>query len=47
LKQIGLVLADVFRPQLVRRPVEIRCEIADDPNVSFCGTMGIVTTLSL
>jgi hypothetical protein len=40
-----LVLADVFRPELVRRSVEKRREIADDPDVGFWGTMGIVTSL--
>ena len=46
LKQIRLVLAAVFRPELVRRSVEKRCEIADDLDVGFCGKMGIVTSPS-
>jgi|HubBroStandDraft_2_1064218.scaffolds.fasta_scaffold3009908_1 hypothetical protein len=28
-------------PRLVRRSVEKRCEIADDPDVGFCDAMGI------
>ena len=46
LKQVCLVLPDLFRPERIRGPVKILGEIADDPKVESCGTMGIITTLS-
>jgi hypothetical protein len=42
---MGLILADLLGPELVRRLVKIRRELADDSDVGFCGTMGIITTL--
>jgi hypothetical protein len=32
-------------PELVGRLVKMHREVADDPNVGFCGTMGIVSPL--
>ena len=46
LKQVRLVLPDLFWPELIRGAVKILGEIADYPKVSFCGTMRIITPLS-
>ena len=46
LEQMGLILPDLPGPELVRRLVKMLRKIPDDANVGFCGTMGIVTTLS-
>ena len=35
----------MFRPELVRRSLEKRCEIADDPDVRVCGTIRVMTSL--
>jgi len=45
LKQVRLILPDLFRPELIRGAVKMLGEIADDPKVGCCGTMGIITTL--
>ena len=47
LEQMSLILSNLFGPELVRRLVKIRRELADDSDVGFCGTMGVITTLSL
>jgi hypothetical protein len=44
-KQVRLILPDLFRPELIRGPVKILGKIADDPKVEFCGTMRIITAL--
>ena len=38
--------ADLFGPELVGRQVKILGELADDPEIGFCGTMGVITALS-
>jgi hypothetical protein len=45
LEQMSLILPNLLGPELVRWLVKIFRKIADDANVSFCGTMGIVATL--
>lgn len=47
LEQISLILPNLLGPEFVRWLVKILRKIADDANVGFCGTMGIVATLSL
>jgi hypothetical protein len=42
---MGLILPDLLGPELVRWLVKILRELADDADVGFCGTMGIITTL--
>jgi hypothetical protein len=42
---MGLILPDLLGPELVGRLVKIRRELADDSDVGFCGTMGVITTL--
>jgi hypothetical protein len=39
------LLPDLLGPKLVRRLVKIRRELANDSDVGFCGTTGIVATL--
>jgi hypothetical protein len=46
LEQMGLILPDLLGPELVRWLVKIRRELANDSDVGFCGTMGVITTLS-
>ena len=46
LKQMRLVLAQVFRSKLVGRLVEVLGEVLHDSQVPFYGTLGIITTLS-
>jgi hypothetical protein len=38
-------LPNLLGPELVGWLVKIRRELADDSDVGFCGTMGIITTL--
>src|SRR5215469_14676167 len=45
LKQVRLVLSDLLRSELVRRLMKMLGEVADDPDVGFCGTMRVITTL--
>jgi hypothetical protein len=45
LKQMSLILPDLFGPELVGRLVKVLRELADDPDVGFCGTMRVITTL--
>jgi hypothetical protein len=45
LEQMRLILSDLLGPELVRRPVKILRKLADDADVGFCGTMGVITTL--
>jgi hypothetical protein len=42
---MGLILPDLLGPKLVRRLVKIRRELADDSDVGFCGTIGVITAL--
>jgi len=46
LEQMSLILPDLLGPELVRWLVKILRKIADDANVGFCGTMGVITALS-
>jgi hypothetical protein len=43
---MSLILPDLFGPELVGRLVKILGELADDSEIGFCGTMGVITTLS-
>jgi hypothetical protein len=45
LRQLSLILPDLFGPELVGRLVKILGELADDPEIGFCGTMGVITAL--
>jgi hypothetical protein len=45
LKQLGLVFANVSRPQAVRRTVEASSKIFDCADVMACGSLCVVTTL--
>ena len=46
LEQMSLILPNLLGPpELVRWLVKILRKIADDANVGFCGTIGIVTSL--
>ena len=45
LEQMSLILPNLLGPELVRWLVKILRKIADDANVGFCGTMGVITTL--
>jgi hypothetical protein len=42
-----LILPDLLGSELVGRPVKVLGELADNPDVGFCGTMGVITALSL
>src|SRR5271165_2244370 len=44
-EQIRLVLADVLRTELVRRTLEITCEVLDRLDVAVFGSLGVITTL--
>jgi hypothetical protein len=43
---MSLILPDLFGPELVGGLVKILGELADDPEIGFCGTMGVITALS-
>src|SRR5467141_4931163 len=43
LEQMSLILPNLLGPELVRWLVKILRKIADDANVGFCGTMGVIT----
>jgi hypothetical protein len=45
LKQVCLVLAQMFGSELVGRLVEVLGEILHDSQVPFYGTLGVITTL--
>src|SRR5215472_12697591 len=45
LKQMSLVLTNLFRAKLVGCAMKMLREIMDDPNVGFCCTMRVITTL--
>jgi hypothetical protein len=45
LEQMGLILPDLLGPELVGRLVKVLRELADDPDVGFYGTMGVITAL--
>jgi len=47
LKPMSRVLTNLFRAKLVGCAMKMLREIMDDPNVGFCGTMRVMTTLSL
>jgi hypothetical protein len=42
---MSLILPDLFGPQLVGRLVKIIGKLADDSEIGFCGTMGVITAL--
>jgi hypothetical protein len=42
---MGLILPDLLGSELVRRLVKILRKIANNANVGFCGTMGVIATL--
>jgi hypothetical protein len=42
---MSLILPNLLGPELVRWLVKILRKIADDANVGFCGTMGVITAL--
>src|SRR5262249_35998752 len=42
---MSLVLTNLFWAKLVGRAMKILREIMDDPNVGFCGTMRVITSL--
>jgi hypothetical protein len=44
---MGLILPDLLGPELIGRLVKILGKVADDANVGFCGTMRVITSLSL
>jgi len=45
LEQMSLILPNLLGPELVRWLVKILRKLADDANVGFCGTMGVITAL--
>lgn len=45
LKQVGLILAQVLRTELVGPLMEMVGEFLDHPNVGFYGTLSVITTL--
>src|SRR6185436_19705577 len=45
LKQVRLVLLQMFRSEFVGRLVEVLGEVLHDSQVAFYGTLGIITTL--
>jgi hypothetical protein len=42
LEQMSLILPNLLGPELVRWLVKMLRKIADDANVGFCGTMGVI-----
>jgi hypothetical protein len=45
LKQVGLVLAQVLRAELVGGLVKMVGEFLHYPNIGFYGSLGVITTL--
>src|SRR6202162_2328677 len=45
LKQVGLILTQVLRTELVGSLMEMAGEFLDDPKVGFYGTLSVITTL--
>ena len=46
-EELGLVLPNVLPTQAVRRTVEVLCESFDQAKVVLCGSLRVMTTLSL
>jgi len=44
-EELGLVLPNVLPTQAVRRGVEVLCESFDEPDVTLCGSLRVMTTL--
>jgi hypothetical protein len=44
-EELGLVFADVPRPQTIRRAVKVLGEPLDEANVTLCGSLRVMTTL--
>ena len=42
---MSLMLPNLLGPELVRWLVKMLRKIADDADVGFCGTMGVIATL--
>jgi hypothetical protein len=45
-EELGLVLADVLRSQAIGRAVEVLGEALNEANVTLCGSLRVMTTLS-
>ena len=45
LKQVSLILPDLFGPELIGRLVKILGKLADDPEIGFCSTIGVMMAL--
>jgi len=45
-EELGLVFADVPRAQAIGRAVEVLREALDEANVTPCGSLRVMTTLS-
>jgi hypothetical protein len=45
-EQLRLVLADVLRSQAIGRAVEVLGEPLDEANVTLCGSLRVMTSLS-
>jgi hypothetical protein len=43
-EQVGGVLADLFRTELVGWPVEVARQVLDDSQVGACGTFSVIAT---
>jgi hypothetical protein len=46
-EELSLVLADVPRSQTIGRAVEVLGEALDEANVTLCGSLRVMTSLSL
>jgi hypothetical protein len=44
-EELGLVLADVLRSQLLGRAVDVLGEALDEANVTLCGSLRVMTSL--
>jgi hypothetical protein len=47
MEQVRLVLSNLLRSELVGRLMKMLGEVTDDADVGFCGTMRVITALSL
>jgi len=46
-EELCLVLADVLRSQAIGRAAEVLSEALDEANVTLCGSLRVMTSLSL
>jgi hypothetical protein len=44
-KQVKLELADLFRPQLIGRPMEVGCELFQCMDIGICSTTCVISAL--